>query len=167
MSRYELIIPGNPQTWIRAGGRGARYKPTKMRKYQNRVEQYAFGMGIGRNEKPTLTKKPLQPVRMVADLFYDDNRWRDLDNGTKTIADALQGLAYEDDAQIFEMILRKHRGQSQGRAAVAVEEMILHGHPSQMAGRNRRLSEAAAMLDSNGYGDVANVVRNAMIQMEM
>jgi len=34
----------------------------------------------------------------------------DLDNLTKTVLDALNGLAYEDDSQIVELILRKEYG---------------------------------------------------------
>lgn len=113
MTSYHLTIPGKPQTWQRSGGKGRRYKPAKMRRYQKRVVDYAFAKGI---------RKPIEgPVRLTADLYYTDRRRRDLDNGVKTIADALEGLAYDDDSQIVELIARKHLAADKARAVVTIE----------------------------------------------
>ena len=115
MTSYHLTIPGKPQTWQRSGGKGRRYKPAKMRRYQKRVEDYALAMGV---------RKPIEgPVRLTADLHYTDRRRRDLDNGVKTIADAMEGLAYKDDSQIVELIARKHLGADEARAVVTIESI--------------------------------------------
>ena len=43
-------------------------------------------------------------------LFFKGNRNHDVDNYTKTIFDALNGIAWEDDKQIYDMVVHKEIG---------------------------------------------------------
>ena len=158
MTRYELTIPGKPQTWQRSGGRGRRYKPKKMRDYQKRVEDYAFGMGV----RPPIDKKT--PVRFVAALHYADKRWRDLDNGVKTIADALQEFAYHDDSQITELIARKRIGQPKAKAVICAESMGSLTDPAHIASRNEELEQVLHFAEGHGYEIAADLLRHLIIR---
>ena len=156
MTSYHLTIPGKPQTWQRSGGKGRRYKPAKMRRYQKRVEDYAFAKGI---------RKPIEgPVRLTADLHYTDRRRRDLDNGVKTIADALQKFAYDDDSQITELIARKHIGQSQAKAIICAEAMGSLMDPAHVASRNRELEQVLHFAEGHGYEIAACLLRHLIIE---
>ena len=159
--RYEFTVPGKPQTWIRAGGSGKRYKPKKMENYQKRVQDYAFGSGAYR---PIGDK---QPVRLVTHLFYSDKRRRDLDNGVKTIADALQEFTYEDDFQVFELIARKYWGQQKGGAHIAVEPMRELVSLSQQLRQNELLSESIELLRAKGHTYAADRLQDLMIPTDV
>ena len=60
-------------------------------------------------------------VRLDIMLWMPDRRRRDLDNCAKSICDALNGIAYEDDSQIVELIIRRHVDRDRPRAEIRVE----------------------------------------------
>ena len=62
-------------------------------------------------------------VRLHIVLWLPDNRRRDVDNCAKSICDALNGIAYGDDSQIEELVVRRHVDHDRPRAEVTVEHM--------------------------------------------
>lgn len=114
MVSYEFTVPGSPKPWQRAGGRAHRYTPASTRKYQQDVALIARGSGVREIDGP---------VALEVDLYWPDNRRRDLDNGAKTIADALNGIAYDDDSQIVRLVVRKFLDRKNPRAEVFVSSV--------------------------------------------
>ena len=151
MTRHQFTVPTKPQPWIRSGGSGRRYKPKRLRDYQDTVALYARGAGV---------REITGPLRMVADFHFDDGRWRDIDNTAKTVADALEGIAYENDKRIFEMIIRKHMRQDDSQACIRVESMDV----DYMGGeRNAEIAEAIELLIGHGLENVANQLLNLQV----
>lgn len=67
--------------------------------------------------------KPLEgPVRLVLHLFHS-NRRRDIDSALKILLDSLEGVAYVNDNQIFELIVRKDFDKQDPRVVVEVSEI--------------------------------------------
>lgn len=54
-------------------------------------------------------KSPLlDPISVVLELYFKDEKKRDVDNFNKLILDAGSKLLWEDDSQIQELIIRKY-----------------------------------------------------------
>lgn len=151
MSRHQFTVPSKPQPWIRSGGSGRRYKPKRLRDYQDMVALYARGSGV---------REISGPIRMIADFHFDDGRWRDVDNTAKTVADALEGIAYENDKRIFEMIIRKHMRQDDSQACLRVESMDVD---YMSRGRNDEILEAIELLTAHGLDRVAGQLLNLKV----
>ena len=47
------------------------------------------------------------PVRLEVDLFFGDNRRRDIDNWHKILLDSLTGVIWKDDSQIVYLAVTK------------------------------------------------------------
>lgn len=47
------------------------------------------------------------PVKLDIEFHYKDKRKRDVDGALKITQDALQGVCYDDDYQVFEVRIRK------------------------------------------------------------
>ena len=118
--RYEFIVPIRPAGKARAritrGGRRT-YTPTKTAQTEETIRLFAFSAGV----------RPIEgPVSLQVDcLFEPPQSWSkkrrreaiegacnhtrrpDADNVGKLVADALSGIAYKDDAQVTELIVRK------------------------------------------------------------
>ena len=78
---YRIIVPGKPESFRTR--RSGEYK----RKVQHAARQ--------------LFSHPLKgPVRVIIDYFHVRKRRMDMDNVSKCILDALNGLAYADDRQV-------------------------------------------------------------------
>jgi crossover junction endodeoxyribonuclease RusA len=90
---------------------GNTYTPAATRAYEQHVKWSALEAGI---------EKIDGPVSMTLEIFWPDRRRRDLDNAAKAITDALNGIAYIDDSQIVELILRKRFDKSSPRAEVTI-----------------------------------------------
>lgn len=66
---------------------------------------------------------PIAPhidIRLQVHFFFKDHRRRDLDNQNKLILDALNGIVYEDDSQIAELILRRGYDAEHPRVEVTI-----------------------------------------------
>lgn len=59
-------------------------------------------------------------VKAVLEFHCPDRRKVDVDNLTKTVLDALNGLAYRDDAQITRLEVDKHLGCDRPRTVVSI-----------------------------------------------
>lgn len=93
LERLELIIPGEPVPNARARrGPNGYYTPKRTTEYRQRVQTAWMLAG-----RPTLGTAPFS----LSALFYrSSRRAADLDNLTKGILDALNRLAWADDAQL-------------------------------------------------------------------
>lgn len=135
-----FTIPGEPQgkgrpRVVRTGAFTKTYTPEKTATYENLVK-VEF-----QRQCPDLWI-PSAPVRMTIRAYYGlaksdsmkkrraklDGLFRptkkpDCDNVGKIIADALNGLAYEDDSQIVTMIIQKFYAEIP-RVEVEIEEAV-------------------------------------------
>lgn len=62
------------------------------------------------------------PVRVEIEVTPPDRRRRDLDNTLKAILDSMQGLVYQDDSQVVELVVRRLPAAKPGRVVVRVAE---------------------------------------------
>ena len=109
-----LTIPGNPLPKKRPRFvRGRVYSPSS--KEEKRVAQHLSAqMGV---------RKPLTGRLSVTMTFYRKDRRRvDLDNLEKLAADSANGVLWEDDSQIVEMISRKDYDPKQPRTEIEIRE---------------------------------------------
>jgi Holliday junction resolvase RusA-like endonuclease len=110
-----FIVPGPAVAWQRAAkGGGHSFTHPYTRTYQREVRQAAEDAGAGflMLDGPlymALTVYRSRPAKPAHERC--DTRKPDLDNLVKTIADALNGLAYKDDAQICELRAFKLHGE--------------------------------------------------------
>jgi Holliday junction resolvase RusA-like endonuclease len=93
VSRFDLVVPGEPVPNARAR-RGAHgfYTPKRTSEYRERVQ--AAWLLAGR---PSLGS---QAFAVSAQFYRFSRRAADLDNLVKGVLDALNGLAFVDDAQL-------------------------------------------------------------------
>jgi crossover junction endodeoxyribonuclease RusA len=112
-----FVVEGPPVPWQRCRGRnGHRYTPKKSRDYRKLVAWCALcAYGIQGNI--------LRPVEMTLRVFWPDRRRRDLDNVTKQIGDALQGVAYRDDSQITAWHVTAEIDRERPRVEVEIREV--------------------------------------------
>jgi len=92
VDRLELVIPGEPIPNARARrGRSGWYTPAATTEYRERVRQTWMIAG-----RPSLGALPFA---VSAQFYRAGRRVADLDNLLKSVLDALNGLAWADDAQ--------------------------------------------------------------------
>ena len=99
MTSFELTLPVAAQTKQRPRfGRSREHTPWETRNWE---EQLAWQF-IERHGRPRLTC----PVRV--ELFFGGVQAnQDIDNLAKSCLDALNGIAFEDDRQVVELVARK------------------------------------------------------------
>ena len=87
----------------RFGNRTIKIKTTKAKEFFNYVKSKVV--------EKKLIKLFLEPVDVRITIFFDDKRRRDIENYTKIMLDALTGLFWKDDSQIYHLVLRKAFGK--------------------------------------------------------
>ena len=112
---HRIIIPGRPvpKARPRLGVRGRKayvYTPPQTVEYERMVGLVAKATGC----KPTYG-----PVFVALDIYT--RRKMDLDNVAKSILDGLNGIAYVDDDQVVELLVRKHRVKATTEERVEIE----------------------------------------------
>lgn len=122
MTAVEFTVPGKPTTWARAGSRGAqRFTPKPQREAKARVAEAAleavgpevpYPRGVALEARLSFVyARPKKPT-------YPSPQGRpDIDNLTKLVLDALNGVAYADDAQVIRLTATKRYGD-QGETVV-------------------------------------------------
>ena len=116
MTVYSITIPGRPvpKARPRLGVRGRKafvYTPPATREYEKLVGWVAKCNGC----------KPLNgPLAVQLHLFIR-GRSGDVDNYCKSILDGLNGVAYEDDDQVIELLVRKHKVKRKEEERVEIE----------------------------------------------
>lgn len=124
--RMKLIVPGRPVSWQRAGSFGKRhFTPKKMAQHQRRVKDLAYQIWRGRAP----WKGPI-----AADLYFSFPLNKDgaetaaligdADNLAKCILDALSGIVYDDDRQVFPVRIYRARGTKAGATYVELRELL-------------------------------------------
>jgi Holliday junction resolvase RusA-like endonuclease len=137
--RVSFIIPGEPcgkgRPRFTAGGRA--YTPAKTANYETLVKwafQAVENKTVWHDAPLRLTvdayfKQPQSASRLKHEAMNRGNirptKKPDADNILKIIADALNGLAYHDDAQIVETVVRKWYAPlwAQPQVEVTIEEV--------------------------------------------
>lgn len=121
-----LTVPGRPVPFARAGANGSRrFTPPKQRAHKALVAEAAQAAGLQPIPKGTPVavdlgfgyqrpQRPTYPVPLGRP---------DVDNLVKLVLDALNGLAYDDDAQVVEVTARKfYAAEPETRIAVRALE---------------------------------------------
>jgi len=69
---------------------------------------------------------PLREGKIGMELMFshDDKRKRDLDNMAKSILDALKGVLYKDDSQIFDLHLKKVNYNNQNAILIKIWDFV-------------------------------------------
>ncbi len=111
--RFTVEGVPRPKARARRGAGGRWYTPEATRAYEDAVSVAA---------RTARGAEPFEgTVRLSVALWLPDLRRRDIDNCAKSICDALNGIAYEDDSQIAELIIRRHVDRERPRTEVIVE----------------------------------------------
>lgn len=69
-------------------------------------------------------KKYDDKIQVRIQLYYKDNRRRDIDNAQKILLDSLTGILWGDDSQIFFLQTEKSLGQKEEKTVVTVTEVL-------------------------------------------
>lgn len=117
---YELTIPGEPVAKGRPRvGRHGTYTPEKTKNYETLVKELFFiehkqlmlegHLQLEIKAYFGIPKSSTKKVRekMIGGSLRPTKR-PDIDNVVKSIADALNGVAYADDSQIVTLVASKH-----------------------------------------------------------
>lgn len=110
--RVALVLalpPSTNEIWRKS--RNSVMKSEKARAYSGYVAAEWARQGAG-------WKVEQGPVTVRLEI-YGPGRW-DLDNKIKALLDALNGLAWEDDSQVVEIVARKHKTEAGGYRGVIV-----------------------------------------------
>ncbi len=99
----EFILKGNPYTtnslYAHTGHR--KYMTTKGKELK---ESYQWQI------KSQYKGKPIKnDIDLRVELFFGDNRIRDIDNYNKILLDAFTGILWEDDSQIQSLLIVKNK----------------------------------------------------------
>lgn len=111
----KITIPGRPvpKGRPRLGVRGRTayvYTPPETKEYEKIVGWVAKSLGC----------RPVEgPVSVALDIYI--RRRMDVDNVAKSVLDGLNGIAYEDDDQVVELLVRKHRVKNAAEERVEIE----------------------------------------------
>lgn len=79
-----------------------------------------IGWEARRQYKGAMTSKRLS-VHLY--LHFKDNRRIDIDNQSKAILDALQGIVYEDDRQVDELHIYRRQDPANPRVEISIIEL--------------------------------------------
>lgn len=108
-------FPGDPAPAPRPRfGQGGTYMPRRYMGYKEALA-WAFKAKV---------KTPLAgPLKITLEFHRENHRRVDIDNLEKTVLDAGNGIAWEDDSQFMEMHSRKILGCGDPRVEVTLEEI--------------------------------------------
>ena len=115
MTVYSITIPGRPvpkgRPRLGMNGRKAYvYTPPETREYERLVGWVAKSAGC----------RPVEgPVSVSLNVYARGKL--DADNIAKSILDGLNGIAYEDDDQVIELLVRKHKVTRKEEERVEIE----------------------------------------------
>lgn len=115
MQPIRITIPGRPipKGRPRLGIRGRKayvYTPPKTAEYEKLVGWVAKSLGC----------KPVDGLVSVSLHVYCRGKM-DVDNVAKSILDGLNGVAYEDDGQVVELLVKKHKVTNTADERVEIE----------------------------------------------
>lgn len=114
MTAHQFTVHGPPVAKerpraFRKGNYVGIYTPKKTRDYEEHVRLSAPPMQKMTNVSCTLV------------IFFQDRRRRDIDNVAKSLLDALNGVAWEDDSEVVELHLYRRYDKLSPRVEVVLE----------------------------------------------
>lgn len=114
---YGLIVPVPPSAnrWWRRHGH-IMHKSDEARAYQQQVELRARALGIVPIRRPSQVAISL--------CWYRSKKQGDLDKRLGILLDALQGTAYESDAQITEIHAKRIDVTGEPRMEITIYEVV-------------------------------------------
>jgi crossover junction endodeoxyribonuclease RusA len=116
-TRFSLTIPGNPIPKARprvVDGRA--FTPSRTKEYEALVREYAR-VAWG-NREPWAG-----PVALTMLFFRATAHRADLDNLVKAVTDALQGVVYDNDAQVAILHAERYIDRDDPRVEILVERL--------------------------------------------
>lgn len=116
--KQEFIIPYRPDSvnshWCRSP-RGT-YLSKKGKEFRENVQKYM---------RIVKFKKEQGKLKVKLELVFKDRRERDIDNYCKSIFDALNGILWEDDKQIYELHTTKRIGAKEDYFKITIEPITV------------------------------------------
>ena len=120
MERIRIVVPTEPVPLARARFSGRHcYQPKRNREYREVVQQAARSAMDGRKPlsgEVSATVKLYRRYKTTARNYGDSG-----DNHLKSLLDALNGTAFEDDRQIVRCLVEKHTDKDNPRAEIELE----------------------------------------------
>ncbi|MDB5593734.1 MAG: endodeoxyribonuclease RusA [Hyphomicrobiales bacterium] len=128
-------IPGEPIAFARSGGRGTvRFTPKRQRDHMALIQLAAHRAMDGQAPMAGALRMSIRATYIVPKGWSRkrsaEAKWRtsrpDVDNIAKLIADAINAIVYEDDAQVAALHVEKRYGPLPG-IVVTVEPLDVGG----------------------------------------
>lgn len=82
---------------------------------------------------PAMPQDAAQRMRKLGEGWDERVRSIDLDNALKVTIDALKGIAYEDDRQVWKLSAERMEPDGQARAVVTVEPIVVVSKQTEIA----------------------------------
>jgi crossover junction endodeoxyribonuclease RusA len=122
MTPLIFTVDGSPQgkQRPRMGKGGNVYTPAETRAYEKRFKVLALQAVRAHASWPFATSLP---VVVWLDVYFEDERRRDLDNVLKAATDPGNGVIWKDDSQIHELHVYRHVDRARPRVEFKVEIM--------------------------------------------
>lgn len=115
--RLELPYPPSVNSWWRFDRRGVAFTTTTARAYKNNAKLAALAQ-LGSWKRGAHTPEH-RDVEVTVHVYRPQQRG-DLDNTLKVLLDALNGIAYVDDAQVVALHAFRHDDKARPRVVVEI-----------------------------------------------
>ncbi len=113
--RFEIpFSPDSVNTHWRTSKYGGQYLSKAGRQFRENVQNY-----IKTQKYITFLGK----IKVNIELYFKDNRKKDIDNYFKAILDSFNGFLYTDDSFIYELSSKKKLGCDRDYFVIEVEEL--------------------------------------------
>lgn len=112
MKTFAVPGPPVPKQRPRKGAGGVFYTPAKTQRFEQSVGLAARCAGV---------RSTSDRLRVEIVAFMPDKRTRDLDNVAKSVCDGLNGIAWADDEQVDELIVRRELDRESPRTEITIE----------------------------------------------
>ena len=119
---FQFVVPGVPVPWARTNTvKGKRITPKRSREYRESVQHYGRFSAWGRAPTPRLGGWQTDKRYAVRIDVYRNGVRYDLDNMQKMVGDALEGILWDNDAQIDQWESERHYDKDNPRLEVTVK----------------------------------------------
>lgn len=112
---FNVVGLPRPKQSFQYSSRGGGFTPARVKDWQNLVSAEAGRAMIDRD-------KLAGPITAEIDFYLPNRSRRDLDNLSKGVLDAMNGLVYDDDCQVIDLHLRKFFDSEEYGCTVTVKE---------------------------------------------
>ena len=123
LREISFTIPGRPvgKERPRVTKSGHAFTPEKTRK----AEQAIALLARVATSRVAAMHRPLAPYKVEIGIVWEDKRHPDIDNVAKCVLDAMNGVAYPDDADVSMLVVRAIGTSKQyPRVTVVVSESL-------------------------------------------